>query len=162
MLWQNLRPSSTRYCRPLKLEFTKESTEIILSEQLNVQEQIKNLLPSIVSIPGSDPIQVHHRLIMSMIDRKVCNAVTYTKSSQRCCLCGALPREMNNINELLEREVNTDALHFGLSTLHAYICFFDWLLHVSCRLEIQAWKKSKGTKDLIEKRKKKYSGQVQD
>jgi hypothetical protein len=152
VVWQNVRPSSTRYCRPLKLEFKKENKETILTEQQSVQKQIDRLEPSNVTMPRCGSIQVRHRMIMSMIDGKVCNAITHT-SSQRCCVCGALPREMNDIDKVLERRVDTEAFQFGLSTLHAYIRFLGWLLHVSYRLETLAWKKSKDTKDLIEKRK---------
>lgn len=31
--WQNPRPSSTRYCRPLKIVFLKESTKVSVAEQ---------------------------------------------------------------------------------------------------------------------------------
>jgi len=74
-----------------------------------------------------------------MVDEKVCNILTETKSSQSYNLCGATPKIMNSIDELLLRPITEEALEFGLSTLHAYIRFMEWLLYVSYRLDIKVW-----------------------
>ena len=77
-----------------------------------------------------------------MVDEKVCNILTETKSSQSYNLCGATPKIMNSIDELLLRPIKEEALEFGLSTLHAYIRFMEWLLHVSYRLDIKVWQET--------------------
>ena len=41
IVWQNPRPSSTQYCRPIKFMFVSESTELIVSETAKVKHQIK-------------------------------------------------------------------------------------------------------------------------
>lgn len=43
VVWQNPTPSSTRYCRPLKIEFIKESSEVSIAEKNRVTEEIGNL-----------------------------------------------------------------------------------------------------------------------
>jgi len=76
---------------------------------------------------------------MTMIDGKVCNILTETKSTQACNLCGATPKIMNDIAVVLRRPINQNATEFGLSTLHAYIRFLEWLIHLSYR-QLKKWK----------------------
>lgn len=152
ILWQNPRPSSTRYCRAIKLEFIKETAEVIRTEKAKMDQQIKELLPSEVNIPDLPHVTVHHDLCMTMIDGKACNALTNTNSAQKCNMCGATPADMNKIDEVLKREINKSVCDFGLSTLHAYIRFFEWLYHVSIRLDTKSWQKRKDVKERINAR----------
>ncbi|KMQ90726.1 dna-mediated transposase [Lasius niger] len=99
-LWQNPRPSSTRYCRVVKLEFIKETAEVIRMEKAKMEKQMKELLPSEVEIPDLPHVTVHHDLCMTMIDGKTCNALTNTNSAQKCNTCGATPANMNDIDEV--------------------------------------------------------------
>lgn len=41
IIWQNPRPGSTRYCRPLKIEFITESTAVSIAEKRRLDEEIK-------------------------------------------------------------------------------------------------------------------------
>ncbi|CAH0551109.1 unnamed protein product [Brassicogethes aeneus] len=41
IIWHN--PSSSRYCRPIKLQFIRETTEVSLQEKLHIESQIDNL-----------------------------------------------------------------------------------------------------------------------
>jgi len=50
IIWQNPRPSSTRYCRPIRIQFKKETTEISLNEKEYIENQIKELKPTKLSI----------------------------------------------------------------------------------------------------------------
>jgi len=138
IVWQNPRPSSARYCRAIKFEFAKETPENVLKERQEMLKEIDNLRPSVCEVNSQSDgqnydVAVQHRLGMSMIDGKVCNILTETSSSQTCNLCGSTPRIMNQIDMVLQRPLKTDATEFGLSTLHAYIRFMEWLLHVSYR-----------------------------
>ena len=69
-----------------------------------------------------------------MIDGKVCNAVTCTSSAQVCYICAASPKEIHATDDAVRIPVNTTALKFGLSTLHAWIRFFEFFL-----LDIKKW-----------------------
>jgi len=51
-IWQNPRPSSTRYCRPIKFEYAKETTKYVKQEDKKMQEQIKELQKTIATIKG--------------------------------------------------------------------------------------------------------------
>jgi hypothetical protein len=42
-------------------------------------------------------ITVFHRLMLTMIDGKVCQALTNTPSSLTCVVCLATPRQMKNL-----------------------------------------------------------------
>lgn len=64
--------------------------------------------------------------------------MTHT-SSQRCYICGATPKQMKNIDQVKKKVILQDTLKFGLSSLHAWIRCFEYLLHVSYRLEIKTW-----------------------
>jgi len=43
IIWQNPQPSFTRYCRPIRIQFSKETTEISLNEKEYIENQIKEL-----------------------------------------------------------------------------------------------------------------------
>lgn len=136
IIWQNPRPSSTLYCRPIKFIFSKETTEFTITETNKVLEEISQLLPTLCSVDGSQ-ISVQHNLLLTMTDGKVCNALTDTRSAQKCFICGATPIMMNG--ELKNFVSKQENFAFGLSTLHGWIRCFECLLHISYRLDIKKW-----------------------
>lgn len=154
VVWKNPRPSSPRFCRPLRLLFLREDTESTLNEVQIVEEQIKSLRPFESVIDGKE-ISVMYKLLFTMIDGKVCNAVSLTKSAQRCYLCGATSKDFNAIDTVLQREINETNLKFGLSTLHAWIRCFEYCLHVSYKLGIKKWQaRSAEEKKITQERKR--------
>lgn len=137
IIWQNPRPSSTMYCRPIKFMFAKESTDITVFETNKLLKDISELLPTICCVDGASEVSVKHELVLTMVDGKVCNALTETSSAQKCYICGATPKVMND--ETRDFAANQDNLSFGLSTLHAWIRCFECLLHISYRLDVKKW-----------------------
>lgn len=89
---------------------------------------------------------------MTVINGKICNVLTGTASSQ--CCCNATPTQMNDIDSVLQRQVNEEALEFGLSALHAWIRYFECLLHVSYRLHFKKWQVRGEHKPIFDARKK--------
>lgn len=154
ILFENPRPSSTRFCRPLRLQFAKETALLIAAEKASLDSQIAELQPVTVECFGRSAL-VKFKMLMTMVDGKVCNAVTST-SSQRCYICGATPSQMNNLNTVRKREENVEAFQFGLSILHAYIRFFEYLLHLSYRLDMKKWQIRTAEHKQIMLDKKKY------
>lgn len=136
IVWQNPRPSSTMYCRPIKFIFSKETTNFTVTETNKVLEEINQLIPTIGNVNGNE-VSVKHELLFTMIDGKVCNSMTDTSSAQKCYICGATPKFMND--ESKEFVVNKNNLGFGISPLHAWIRSFECLLHISYRLEVKKW-----------------------
>lgn len=137
VVWQNPKPSSTKLCRPLKFDFVKESKEKILLEIESIKKEIEKLRPSEVEVSGKK-FRVKHNLLCTMVDGKVCQALTDTSSSN-CTICKATPKEMNDLEKVKERVVNISAYQYGLQTLHAWIRFMECVLHVSYRIAFKKW-----------------------
>lgn len=152
IILQNPRPSSTRYCRPIKFQFKKETSILIKEERNNVDEQIKHPQPLKIRISNDEEITITYEMKLTMVDGKVCNSLTGTSSSQVCYICGATPK-MNDLEQVIKKEIDITTYEFGLSTLHAYIRFMECVLHVSYRLKIKKWQVTKDLKDEVNKRK---------
>lgn len=87
-------PSSTRFCRPIKFDYKKESAELTRTEVALIQDQIDELNPTSISM--NNQIKIHHELLFTMIDGKVCGSVSET-ASQTCHICKATPKSMNDL-----------------------------------------------------------------
>lgn len=64
--WLNPNPSSTRFCRPIKIMYKKETNQLILNEGADLKKQIKNLKDIKI---GNCSIQFE--MMLTMIDGKV-------------------------------------------------------------------------------------------
>ena len=155
IIWQNPRTSSTRYCRPIKILFAKESVELIREETDSMNQQINQLTPTAVIVEEKQ-LYVHTNLLMTMVDGKVCNALTENKTSQKCYICGALPKDMNKDPGTVDSiTVDPTTYCFGISILHAWIRCFECLLHIAYRLDICKWQiRGESDKSKYESRKK--------
>ncbi len=113
-VWQNPAPCLSVYCRPLTLQFIKETPHLIPSEHEFIKNEIHNLIPS-----EGEGNTVYHKLILTMADGKVCQALTTTASST-CYLCQPVtkPFGMNNLTVIKEKVTSTEHLKFGISPLH--------------------------------------------
>lgn len=88
-----------------------------------------------------------------MIDGKICSWLADTPG-QNCHLCGATPKQMNDIDAMLKRMIKEDHLEYGMSSLHAWIKTFECILHIAYRLEICKWQIRKEDKEKVQTRKK--------
>lgn len=68
ILWENPRPSSTRFCRPLKLIYKKESRELVVSEIENVQKQINELIPLQIRLEEDRIVECSFTLHLTMVN----------------------------------------------------------------------------------------------
>jgi hypothetical protein len=104
ILWQNPKPSSVRYCRPIRKQFKKETAELAKEEISIVEESIKKLETTVITLEEQNSvISASHKMVLTMIDGKICNAVTSTTSAQVCYVCGAAPKQMNSIDEIVKK-----------------------------------------------------------
>lgn len=78
-------------------------------------------------------------MILTMVDGKVCQALTGTSSAALCVICGAKPSEMKNFTKLNDKQEIIQNFEYGLSTLHAWIRFMECILHISYRLSFCKW-----------------------
>lgn len=133
--WQNASSSSPVYCHPLRLQFKKENADLVKSGWAAVKADIEFLLPSALK-----NITVHHKLILTMVDVKVCQALTNTPSTATCYICKPKtnPSEMNNLN-IHKKSVVTENLTFGLSPVHLLIRCIECLLNIAYCLKIKTW-----------------------
>ena len=83
VVWENPTPSSTRYCRPIRLQFLKETADSICEEKNVVEKQIESLIPFQTTFDELN-VQIKYHLTFTMIDGKVKNAITETTSAMRC------------------------------------------------------------------------------
>lgn len=95
ILWQNPIPSSPRYCRPIRIRFVKETSDI-------TQEEIDYITTQIEALSSTDiknKMSVKHKMFFTMVDGKVSNAATHTKSTMRCYICDATSSEFNDLSK---------------------------------------------------------------
>ena len=142
-LWRNPAPSSTRFCRPIKIQYEKESPQLIQNVRDDVENQIKALKKAVFLIYNDQtmPIEVRTKfeLSLTMIDGKAVNAITNNTSTRTCNICMATPIQMNKKHALEKLQTDPKMLKYGLSALHAYIRCFECILHISYRLPIKMW-----------------------
>lgn len=140
--WQNLKPSSTTHCRPIRLEFQKETRLFTLRVNSEIHQEIDSLRPTIINNENFC-MEVTHELHCTMIDGKVCNHLSNNRSSQSCFICKASPKQMNKLHLIYDRPKNIEFYKFGLSTLHAWIRFMENVLHVSYNMSFEKWRVDK-------------------
>jgi hypothetical protein len=85
IIWENPKPSSTALCRPISFvyqkETTEETTDLITTTVTDVKDQIEALQPSVSKkIDLKDSIS--HKMLLTMVDGKVCNVLAENSSSQ--------------------------------------------------------------------------------
>lgn len=118
-----------------------------------IQTLASSFLPTEV-ILGDKSYTFEHVPVCTMMDGKTCNVLTDTSSSQACNVCKATPKELNNLDLLLQKQYPTSSFKFGISVLHSYLRCYEYLLHKSYKLEIKQWQaRGREAKDKIKKRK---------
>lgn len=101
VFWKNLCSLSTRYCRPIRFKYVKESLEVTKQEIDEIRSEIDASKPY-VNKTGTKNITIKYHLLLTMIDGKIANALTHT-SSQVCYLCGTLSSQMNDLQRIEKR-----------------------------------------------------------
>lgn len=153
VIWQNPTPSSPRFCRPIRFQYVKESTDVTNEEIRYVESSLKALKRTEINFKETK-CYFEHKFEMTMVDGKICNAATGTKSTSRCYICGATSKDFNNIEE--KETSSFTGVNFGLSVLHARIRLFESVLHLAYKLPVKKYRerKSDEEKQLEEKTKK--------
>ena len=140
IIWHNRTPSSSRFARPLKVEYCRETAQKSRTEAAYWEEQVAQLEQHEIRI-GNLTVNVTFRLLLTMIDGKVQAAVTEKSSAAVCTVCKAKPSEFNQLREVRQRPVSKSALNLGLSTMHAWIRLFEFVVHLSYKADegVQKW-----------------------
>lgn len=138
IIWRNPQCGSTRYCRVISFQYVKETPETIIAEVNKIKSQIQALSPTIIET-STQKFEVTHSMHLTMIDGKVCQALTRTLSSASCTICSAKPSQMNNFEELAKKVEIEENFKYGVSSLHAWIRFMECILHIAYRLTFCKW-----------------------
>lgn len=144
--WLNATPQSTRFCRPLRMSFEKETKESILRERDRVQNEITNLVDHKYqydpNIPASN---ISFDLKLTGVDGKCLNAFLHIRSTVCCPICTI---NYNAYHLGLHPNVDCSAqpghLMFGLGLLHCNIRTLEFLLTLSYKLLEKSWANPEG------------------
>lgn len=140
-IWNNRAPQSVRFCRPIKLEYTKETKDTVLKEHSDLKNEIDALENMVITIAENKTVEISFNLCLTLIDGKVLNILTGTLSNQACPICGATPKDFLNLTDYTCEKFRGKESNFkyGISPLHCWIRFFEYILHLGYKLNIQKW-----------------------
>lgn len=164
IIWTNPMPQSYRYCRPIHIQYRKESKELIVSQKQNIQGQIDNLNPLVTQTTQGHEIKVDHQLYCAAIDGKVLNAILDTTSQLRCPYCDLTSAQFNNLDTAFSKPVVEERLIYGISPLHAWIRALEFILKLGYKVEVKRWRIAQNSPEghLVEERKKKVQAEVRE
>lgn len=126
-----------------------------------MDEEIENLENSKTQF-NENEINVNHKLMFTMVDGKICIAVTHTTYTQKCYICGTTSTEFNCIDKLLVRKMSTERLHFGISILQGYINCFEYLLRVAYKQFFEKWEARGSDKEKMAETKRRIQTQFKE
>ncbi|CAG9794799.1 unnamed protein product [Diatraea saccharalis] len=161
-LWLNPTPQSYRSCRPLRIQYKKETTELIKSEKKIVDDQITQLKPLSAKTSKGYTIHAECVLYLIVIDGKVLNIILDTPSQLRCPFCGITSTQFNKLEVCYEKIPRKEALMHGISPLHAWIRVLEFLLKLGYKSEVKTWRIPQTSPEyqLLEQRKKYVQTQI--
>ncbi|XP_028966364.1 uncharacterized protein LOC114828005, partial [Galendromus occidentalis] len=138
IFWNNPKPSSTNYCRPLRFELTKETPEVIRAHVARVEEEISDLETFVVTVRGST-LSVDFKMILSMIDGKIIQIINEVPYMAQCVICKAKPPEMNSLDSIYAKPSHLPPSLIPLSPLHARIKVMENLLKIAYNRQFELW-----------------------
>lgn len=146
-VWTNPQPSSTSLCMPLRIQYKKENFDVLREEKEYYDQQINELkdtqIQFVNDLGETVQLTVSYCLKLTMIDGKAANAICNNKASVSCNICGCTPKQMNTAITNDKLEIDENSLGLGLSTLHAWIRCFEFILHIAYRLDFKEWRMAK-------------------
>lgn len=158
--WLNPSSQSYRFCRPLHIQYVKETADGILSEKNCITEQMNQLAPINLQTSQGHKFNFTCDLTLSVIDGKVLNIITGTNSQLRCPFCKLTASQFNNLVTCYAQPTIKENMRHGINPLHAWIRIFEFLLHLGYKNYplVKKWRISKGSNEfqIVEQRKKTY------
>ncbi|CAH0555106.1 unnamed protein product [Brassicogethes aeneus] len=95
-IWQNPRPPSRRYCKPLKITFVKESNEIFVAEKNRVMRRKNEVLPKYPASEKSKMLSSFYTNLTSIKNEKPNRAVVWADAEE---LVKAVIKKINHIGK---------------------------------------------------------------
>lgn len=125
--WKNPRPSSVHFCRPILFKYAKESTDLIQTTISSIRNQIEHIRPTVVYIEEKKSVMIQHEFFLTMIDGKVLNEITNTKSTLSCPICKRTQKNFQKEDD----SGDENNYEFGISPLHARIRCMEFILRLA-------------------------------
>ena len=77
-IWTNDKPSSSHFCRPLHLQYKKETEEVTQNEARRVRNEMENLtyLQMNTELQNGKKLSVHYNIDITMLDGKAVITLT--------------------------------------------------------------------------------------
>ena len=151
VIWQNPKPNSTFYCRPVEFIFKRETDNLVQKTFTYYDKQLKKVEAYCFEWKGL-PIQVNFDIKPTMIDGKVHNILSKNKASTCCNICLVGPKMINNIPYVTKLKCKSKFYKFGLSSLHSWIRTMEYVLHIAYSIgsdKSKMYKKHKTEKKMI-------------
>ena len=156
--WPSPGPQSDRFCRPVRLQFQKESKELIINEHQRMLAEIGKIQSFTINHNDTN-ILVDYQLFEAMLDGKCLNYVLGNNCTQRCPICGMMNTTFNDPNQTFP-PLSQNALKHGIAPLHCCIRTMETLLNVSYRRNLKIHKIQNDLKPCIEVEKKKITTEL--
>jgi len=155
--WENPCPQSVRFVRPILLEFAKDTEEYVQGIHTQLKDEISRFESIVLQLTEDAFIAVKLTMLLTLIDGKTLSMLTHTKSMQRCPICDSTPKDFNNLSNIGTDKFRPKltSLVYGVSPLHCWIRFFEFLLKLSYKMDIKSWQaRGVPNKASVEERKK--------
>ena len=133
IIYRNSLPNSPHSCRPIRLSYQPEDKAAILSEAADLDQQVKDLVPFVLS--ENPRVSVSFRALMTMIDGKVLQELTKSPASSSCPICHKTYRQIAQPDG--DFEPKDGSLEFGASILHFGIRAIEALFHIGYRQDVK-------------------------
>lgn len=162
ILWMNPLPHSTRFVRPVKMEFGKETKTKVLEMKADIDTQLQDIEPVTIILSNGKAVEVEPQVHLTAFDGKVRAIITSksnksfsdnflfklilfldTSSTQCCTVCGATPTMMNKLENILNGKFATrpNTLCYGIVITHAWIRVFEFVINLSIKLPFKVWRR---------------------
>lgn len=133
IIWKTFAVHSDQNCRPVRVQFKKETKELALNEHERVNTEIDNLRSLILQYKNCN-ISISFKFIEGALDGKILNWVCGNNCNQRCPFCGEMNTEFSNPKKSFTIK-SDDLLKHGIAPLHCCIRTMECILKASYRLE---------------------------
>ena len=159
ILFENPSPSSTLYCRPLRMYFLKETPDLIKSVFTEIKTELESLKSFKFTFSGKQ-FDFKGTFYPSMVDGKVVNAIFDNTNTKLCFICGEKGNSLNTISPSTSAYKDVEIFKFGLQPLHILIRVTEWVLKISYSLENTGNRVS--DKIIYEQRKKAIHNKIKE
>ena len=146
-LFLNPVPQASSFCQPIRLEFKKETPETSREIERWIDEGVQELRenPHVIDI-DTRQVTFSHIVKKTMLDTKAKNSLTQTSSAQTCFLCGANPKDFNNLENFPDKfPTKKENLQYSsVCDFHAASRAFDAINSLSDKMTMEKWRVPKG------------------